>query len=167
MPPKAVSYLFEGAGAGFPIKFPHSSHQYPIKIVLFSSSSKNSNQIPLVPCNNPSKSFCSQKVPIKFFLFPSIMEDRQVSTKVNGETSERLGQSAKRSATSRGQAGRGATWEADVCRVRQSRKSGISAWQFLWKICFSRGSLPRCFLYVRDPSMVSVGGSAVHGSRRA
>jgi len=29
------------------------------------------------------------------------------------------------------------------------------------------GSLPRCFLYVRDPSMVSVGGSAVHGSGRA
>ncbi|CAM6025974.1 unnamed protein product [Sphagnum balticum] len=29
------------------------------------------------------------------------------------------------------------------------------------------GSLPRCFLNVRDPSMVSVGGSAVHGSRTA
>jgi hypothetical protein len=32
-----------------------------------------------------------------------------VSTKVNGETRERLGQSAKRSAAVRGQAGRGAT----------------------------------------------------------
>ncbi len=50
-----------------------------------------------------------------------------MSTKVNGETSERLGQSAKRSATVRGQAGRGATWQADVCHVRQSRKSGFSA----------------------------------------
>jgi hypothetical protein len=42
------------------------------------------------------------------------MEDRQVSTKVNGETRERLEQSAKRSAVC-GQAGRGATVEADVC----------------------------------------------------
>ncbi|CAM6022260.1 unnamed protein product [Sphagnum balticum] len=33
----------------------------------------------------------------------------RVSTKVNGETRERLGQSAKRSAAVRGQAGRGAT----------------------------------------------------------
>jgi hypothetical protein len=29
------------------------------------------------------------------------------------------------------------------------------------------GSLPRCFLYVRDPSTVSVVGFAVHESRRA
>jgi hypothetical protein len=49
MPLRAVSYLFEGVGAGFPIKFPHSSHQ-----------------IPLVPINIPSKSFCSHQVPKKF-----------------------------------------------------------------------------------------------------
>jgi hypothetical protein len=61
-----------------------------------------------------------------------------VSTKVNGETSERLGQSAKWSATVRGQAGMGATWQADFCRVWQSRKSRFSACQVLWKICFSR-----------------------------
>jgi len=29
-------------------------------------------QIPLVPINNSSKSFCSQTIPIKFLLFPSI-----------------------------------------------------------------------------------------------
>jgi hypothetical protein len=61
-----------------------------------------------------------------------------VSTKVNGETSERLGQSAKRSATVRGQAGMGATWQADVCRVWQSGKSRFSACQVLWKMSFSR-----------------------------
>jgi hypothetical protein len=59
-----------------------------------------------------------------------------VSTMVNGETSKRLGQSAKRSATVRGQAGMGATWQADVCRVRQSGKSRFSACQVLWKIRF-------------------------------
>jgi len=57
MPPRAVSYLFEGVGVGFPIKFPHSFQ-------------KNSNQIPLVPYNNPSKSFCSCQVPR---MFPSIL----------------------------------------------------------------------------------------------
>jgi hypothetical protein len=39
------------------------------------------------------------------------MECRHVSAKVNGETRERLGQSAQRSAAVRGQAGRGATVE--------------------------------------------------------
>jgi len=52
-----------------------------------------------------------------------------VNTKVNGETRERLGQSVKRSAAVRGQAGRGATGQADVCRVRQSGKSRFSACQ--------------------------------------
>jgi hypothetical protein len=37
------------------------------------------------------------------------LECRHVSTKVNGETRERLGQSDKRNAAVRGQAGRGAT----------------------------------------------------------
>ncbi len=50
--------------------------------------------------------------------------------KVNGENRERLRQSAKRSAAVRGQA----QWQADVSRVRQSRKSGFSSCQVLWKI---------------------------------
>jgi len=46
-----------------------------------------------------------------------------VSTKVNGETRERLGQSAKRSAAVRGQAGRGATGQAESagCGRAESR----------------------------------------------
>ncbi len=39
------------------------------------------------------------------------------------------------------------------CQVRPSRTSGFSACQILWLIaliCFSRGSLLRCFLHVRD-----------------
>jgi hypothetical protein len=57
----------------------------------------------------------SQTIPlvlINILLFPwlwRIGRWAQVSTKVNGETRARLGQSAKRSATIRGQAGRGAT----------------------------------------------------------
>jgi hypothetical protein len=35
MAPRAVSYLFEAVGAGYPIKFSHSSHQVPIKMLLF------------------------------------------------------------------------------------------------------------------------------------
>ncbi len=179
MPPRDVSYLFEGVGAWFPVKFPSNSscsHHYLIKILLFSSSSQkfpikfllfpssfkqihfipsSSHQIPLVPINHPSMSICSHQVPkkfpwkfpsitfcshqvpkqfssnsscshqypfvliefpnnshqiplvpIKFLFVPMAMEDRQVSTKVNGETRARLGQSAKRSAIIRGQAGR-------------------------------------------------------------
>jgi hypothetical protein len=50
VPPRAVSYHFEGVGAGFPFKFlfPSISHQNPFILIKF------------------------QKVPIKFFLFPSI-----------------------------------------------------------------------------------------------
>jgi hypothetical protein len=43
--PKDYFLFFEGVGAWFPIKFPNSSHQ-----------------IPLVPINIPSKSFCSHQV---------------------------------------------------------------------------------------------------------
>jgi hypothetical protein len=122
--------------------FPSISHQNPFILIKFQ---KNSNQIPLVLYNNPSKSFCSHQVPRKFpsnsscsLQWRRIGRWAQVITKVNGETSERLGQSAKRSATVRGRAGIGATWQADVCRVRQSKKSRFSACQVLWKICFSR-----------------------------
>jgi hypothetical protein len=52
------------------------------------------------------------------------MECRRLSTKVNGETRERLGESAQRSTTVRGQAGKGATVAS---RVRPSRTSGFSA----------------------------------------
>ncbi len=134
--PKGCFLLFEGMGDWIPIKFSHSSHQ-----------------ILLVPISNPSKSFCYHQlpiVPIYFLLFssssqkiplfplsshqnpfvPMALKDRQMSTKVNGETRERLRQSAKRSAAVRGQA----QWQADVSRVRQSRKSGFSGCQVLWKI---------------------------------
>ncbi len=57
---------------GWGLDFPISSQIVPIKFLLFpSSSQKNSHQIPLVPSNNPSKSFCSHQVLIKFLLFPS------------------------------------------------------------------------------------------------
>ncbi len=59
--------LFEGVGAWFPIKS-SCSHQNPFVLIKFPN---NSHQIPLVPINNQSKSFCSQKVLIKFFLLPS------------------------------------------------------------------------------------------------
>ncbi len=67
------------------------SHQNPFVLIMFP---KNSHQIPLVPINNPSISFCSHQVPeqfpSRFPLFPSssdqhrfvpmAMKDRQVST---------------------------------------------------------------------------------------
>jgi hypothetical protein len=63
------------------------------------------------------------------------MEDRQVSTKVFGETPERLGQSAKESTTVCGQAGTGATVAGRALpAVQQSSKSGFSTCQVLWKI---------------------------------
>jgi hypothetical protein len=86
-----------------------------------------------------------------------------VSTKVNGETSERLGQSAKRSATVRGQAGMAG---GRLPGVAEQKVQILCLPGFVEDLLLA-GSLPRCFLYVRDPSMVSVGGSAVHGSRRA
>jgi hypothetical protein len=52
-----------------------------------------------------------------------------------GETPERLGQSAKQSTTVCGQAGRGATVAGrHPPAVQESRKSGFSACQVLWKI---------------------------------
>ncbi len=55
----------------FPSKFllfPSITHQNLFVPIKFSNSS---NQIPLVPINNPSKSFCSHQLPINFTLFPS------------------------------------------------------------------------------------------------
>jgi hypothetical protein len=147
---KKDSYLFEGVGNWSPIKFPTNSscsHQYPIKILLFSSSS---HQIPLVPINNPSISSCSHQVPeqfpSRFLLFPSsshqnrfvpmAMEDRQVST---GERPLRCtvrdsGRVLNGAPQFVGRPEGEPQWQADVCRMRQSRKSGFSGCQVLWKI---------------------------------
>jgi hypothetical protein len=78
-----------------------------------------------------------------------------VSTKVNGETRERLGQSAKWSAAVRGQAGRGATVAgrrrpgAAEQNVGIFRLPGFVADR--GPICFSSGTLPHFFPRVRDP----------------
>jgi len=84
------------------------------------------------------------------------MECRQVSTKVNRETRERLGQSAKRSAAVRGQAGSAAT-------VAGRRPPGATE-QNIGIFCLpgfvaDRGhirfsKLQRFFLHVRDPSVM-------------
>jgi hypothetical protein len=81
-----------------------------------------------------------------------------VSTKVNGETRERLGQSAKRSAAVRGQAGRGATVAGRRLRRAAEQNAGIFCLPGFvadrWRMCFLRGSLPRFFLRVRDPRKI-------------
>ncbi len=71
-----------------------------------------------------------------------------MSTKVNDETRERIGQSAKRSTAVRGQAGKGAPTAG---RVRPSRTSGFSACEVLWLIvggsasrAASSAPLPSC-----------------------
>jgi hypothetical protein len=54
-----------------PIKFllfPSTPHQNHFVLIKFSN---NSHQIPLVPSNNPSKSFYAHQVLVKFLLFPS------------------------------------------------------------------------------------------------
>jgi hypothetical protein len=74
----------------------------------------------------------------------------------------RLGQSAKQSATVRGQAGRGATGAGKRLPVSAEQKVGIfclpgfvedrgQIYASRAAVCFSRGSLPRLFLHVRDP----------------
>jgi hypothetical protein len=74
----------------------------------------------------------------------------RVSTKVNGETRERLGQSAKRSAAVRGQAGRGATVAgrrppgAAEQNIGIFRLPGFVADR--GQICFLRGSLMSAML---------------------
>jgi hypothetical protein len=45
-----------------PIKFPSITHQYPFVFIKFPKKS----QIPLVPINNSSISFCSHQVPKQF-----------------------------------------------------------------------------------------------------
>jgi len=74
------------------------------------------------------------------------MEYRQVSTKVNGETLERLGQSAKRSAAVGGQAGRGASVAGRRLPGATEQTSGFSACQVLWLIV-GRSASPDCRAY--------------------
>jgi hypothetical protein len=61
------------------IKFPNNSHQQPINIFLFSSSSQKVLIKFLLFPSTTHQSFCSHRVPKKFFV-PMAMEDRQVST---------------------------------------------------------------------------------------
>jgi hypothetical protein len=72
-----------------------------------------------------------------------------VSTKVNGETRERLGQSAKPSAAVCGQAGRGATVAGRRRAGAAEKNIGIFRLPGFvadrGPICFSSGSLPRFF----------------------
>ncbi len=87
----------------------------------------------------PIKSSCSHQVPIKILLFSWLRRigrwARRSSVRLIGETPERLGQSAKQSTTVCGQAGRGATVAGrHPPAVQESRKSGFSACQVLWKI---------------------------------
>jgi hypothetical protein len=78
-----------------------------------------------------------------------------MSTKVNGEIRERLGQSAKRSVAVRGQAGRGATVAGRRLPGAAEQKVRIFCLSVFvedrGRICFSRGSLPRFLFHVRDP----------------
>jgi hypothetical protein len=75
--------------------------------------------------------------------------------KVNGETREKPGQSAKRSAAVRGQAGRGAPVAGRGRPGAAEQNVGIFCLPGLLAdrgpICFSSGSLPRVFPHVRDP----------------
>ncbi len=135
------------------IKFPKKSHQILFVLIKFSESS---HQIPLVPINNPSISFCSHQVPKRFPsnfscshqnpFVPMALEGRQMSTKGNGETRERLGQSTKRSVAVRGQAGRGATMAgrrlpgAAEQKFRNFCLSGFVAGRFASRVAVCRAS---------------------------
>ncbi len=78
---------------------------------------------------------------------------------MNGETREKLGQRAKRSAAVRGQAGRRATMAGRRLPCAAEQNVGIFCLPGFvadrGQIGFSRGSLPRFFLHVRDPSVFS------------
>ncbi len=124
------------------IKFPNNSHQIPLVPIDNLSKLFCSYHVPINFLLFPS---ISQKVLIKFLLFPSIffcshqvpkqfpsnsscshqnpfvpiaMEDRQMSTKVNGETRERLGLVPNRAPRFVGRLEGELQWQADVCWVR-------------------------------------------------
>jgi hypothetical protein len=83
------------------------------------------------------------------------MEDRQVSTKVNGETRERLGLSVKRNTTIRGEAKRGAiVADRHLLGATKQKVEIFYLPGFVEdheEICFSQGSLPHFFLHVDNP----------------
>jgi hypothetical protein len=80
-----------------------------------------------------------------------------VSTKVKDETRERLGQGAKWSAAVRGQAGRGAIVAGRRLPSAAEQNVGIFCLPGYvadgGQLCFSRSSMQRFFLHVRDPSL--------------
>jgi hypothetical protein len=112
------------------------SYQYLIKILLFSSIlfPSSFNQIPFVPI---------------------AMEDRQVSTKVNGETCERLELSVKRNTTVHGYAKRGAIVVDERMSGLTKQKVGIfylpSFVEVCVQICFSHNNLSHFFIHVHNP----------------
>ncbi len=75
-----------------------------------------------------------------------------MSTKVNGETRERPGQSAKRSAAIRGQAGRGATvaWQTSAGCGRPESRDFLPA-RFCGRSRADLFRASRFFLHLRDP----------------
>jgi hypothetical protein len=68
--------FFKGWGTSFPIKFPKSSHQIPLVPINNPSKSfklpTNSHRNPLIPINNSSNSFCSHQVLIKILSIPQV-----------------------------------------------------------------------------------------------
>jgi hypothetical protein len=128
---------------GWGLDFPSSSPQtVPIKFFLFLSIF---HQNPFVLIKFPNNSRQIPFVPMSM----EIGRWAQVSTKVNGDTRERLGRSAKRSAAVRGQDGRGATVAASRLSGATEHKVGIFCLRVFvedrGQICFSLGSLPRFF----------------------
>jgi hypothetical protein len=89
----------------------------------FVCSEKEENVIQRKNLRNTAYIVCSEKM---------AMECRQVSTKVNRETRERLGRSAKRSAAVRGQAGRGGTVARRCLPGAAEQNVGLLACQVLW-----------------------------------
>jgi len=174
MPLRDVSYLFERRGAWFPIKFPNSSHQYPIKILLLASSSQKNlikfflfssssqkvpikfllflsitHQYPFVLIKFPNDSHQISLVPIKILLFPWLWRvgrwARRGTVRLVRDSGRVLNEASQFVGRPEGEL----QWQADVCRVRQSRNSGISACQVLWRADLllawqSAALLPEC-----------------------
>ncbi len=99
----------------------------------------------VVPINNPSKFFCSHRVP------------KQFSPKNHQNCVRDWGRVLNGAPQFLGRPEEELRWQADVCRVQQSRKSRFSALpgfvQNRGQICFLRGSRPRFFL--RDGKLVT------------
>jgi hypothetical protein len=156
----SISFCSHQVLKKFPSKsflFPSSSQTIPINFLLFLS---NCHQIHFVPIKFPSNSCCSHQVPKKFpsnsscfnqvpnkiLLFPWLWRIGRWARRWNGETRQRLGQSAKLSTAIRGQAGRGATVAGRRLPRAAEEKVGIFCLpgfvEDRGQICFSRSSLP-------------------------